>query len=615
MKERFASSKYFVLLFTVGLLWIKTYALYRMEFSIEMNSLLEQFNLLINPLATLLLIVGTAFLFTSKRRRGWLLFVSIAYTLVLYANVLYFRAFSDFITIPVLLMTNNAADLGSSFFALLHIYDVLFFADVAVIAWLLYKKKVNVSFVFKKPDLRKYYAIVASVFIFNLALAEMQMPWLLTKTFDREIMVKNLGTVNYHVHDAFMSSKTLMQRAFANGSELDEITNYVNANDVDPSEDMQGMIEGKNVVYISMESMHRFVINKKVNGEEVTPFLNDLIQDSLYFSNFYSQVGQGKTSDSEFLVENSLYPLPRGSAFVTHADNQFRAVPEIVGEHGYHSAVFHANDATFWNRNIVYDSLGYDEFFDIESYDVNENNQVGWGLKDVDFVEQTVPYLKEMQQPFYTKLITLTNHFPFELDPQDQLIDPLETSSETVNNYFPTVRYTDKAIETFIQKMKDADLYENTVFILYGDHYGIPEFNYNGLEDLRGEEITPFDHVKLQRVPLIIHIPGYTDNRTIDNVTGQIDLKPTLLNMMGIANDDLSFGHDIFSDENQPLTILRDGSFITDEVLYTKGVCYDAESGEEIEASHCEPYSKKVEQELSYSDKIIYGDLLRFKDE
>ncbi|WP_312855401.1 LTA synthase family protein [Litoribacterium kuwaitense] len=516
---------------------------------------------------------------------------------------------------PVLFMTNNAADLGSSFFALIKFYDILFFIDILFLAWFLYRKQPDIQFQFKKLDIRKYYVAVSALFLFNLTLAEIQMPWLLTKTFDREVMVKNLGTVNYHLHDMFMSSKTSMQKAFANESELDEIINYVEANKSDPNTNMTGLIEGKNIVFISMESIQEFVIGQEVDGKEVTPFLNDLVEESLYFPDFYHQTGQGKTSDSEFLVENSLYPLPRGSAFVSHPNNEFRAVPEIVGEHGYRSAVFHANDETFWNRNMIYDELGYDEFYDIASYTLTEENQVGWGLKDKEFFAQSIPYLKELEQPFYTKFITLTNHFPFDLAPEEQTFAPLDTSSETVNKYFTTVRYTDDAIRDFFAQMKGEGLYEDTVFILYGDHFGIPEYNYNGLEEVLDKELSSFDHVKLQRVPLLIHIPGYEDNRIVEGVYGQIDMKPTLLNLLGIKSDGLYFGHDMLSEDTPSLTILRDGSFITEEVLYTKGICYDAESGKELDASSCEPYQNKVDQELNFSDKVIYGDLLRFLQE
>src|SRR5699024_6264468 len=118
--------------------------------------------------------------------------------------------------------------------------------------------------------------------------------------------------------------------------------------------DYYGIAEGKNVIFIMLESLQTFVLNNTVYGEEITPFLNQLIDDSFYFENFYHQTEQGKTSDSEFIIENSLYPLPSGAAYFTHSSNTLHSTPQILANEGYTSAVFHANTGSFWNRNTMY---------------------------------------------------------------------------------------------------------------------------------------------------------------------------------------------------------------------------------------------------------------------
>ena len=195
----------------------------------------------------------------------------------------------------------------------------------------------------------------------------------------------------------------------------------------------------------------------KNKWKEITPFLNEFIKDSFYFDNFYHQTGQGKTSDAEFIVENSLYPLDRGSVFFTHATNEYTATPEQLKKYGYSSAVFHSNDKTFWNRDVMYPALGYDRYFNLNDYAGTEQMSVGWGLKDKEFFEQSIPKLKSLPQPFYTKFITLTNHFPFLLNPEDQYVDEFNSESGVVNRYFPTVRYTDEALKLFIQQLKKKD--------------------------------------------------------------------------------------------------------------------------------------------------------------
>lgn len=361
-----------------------------------------------------------------------------------------------------------------------------------------------------------------------------------------------------------------------------------------------------------MESLQNFVINETVNGQEITPFLNDFIKESYYFDNFYHQTGQGKTSDSEFIVENSLYPLGRGAVFFMNANNKFTATPDLLSKHGYFTASLHANNKSFWNRDIMYDTFGYDRFYSITDYEVNEDNSIGWGLKDIDFFEQSIAHLKEMPKPFYAKFITLTNHFPFILDEQDTFIQPYDSNDKTVNNYFPTVRYTDEALKVFVEQLKASGLYDDSIIILYGDHYGISENHNKAMSEFLNKEVTPFVSTQLQRVPLIIHIPGQ-EGATISSVSGQIDIKPTILHLLGIqAKRDIQFGEDLFSKERSDFVVLRDGSFVTDDYVFTKGTCYDKQTGEQTDESSCTPFMEKAKTELDYSDKIINGDLFRF---
>jgi phosphoglycerol transferase MdoB-like AlkP superfamily enzyme len=128
-----------------------------------------------------------------------------------------------------------------------------------------------------------------------------------------------------------------------------------------------------------------------------------------------------------------------------------------------------------------------------------------------------------------------------------------------------------------------------------------------------GKEITPFESTQLQRVPLIIHIPGQ-EGKVVHHVAGQVDLKPTILHLLGIdTKQNIDFGSDLFSKDYTEFTVLRDGSFITKDYVYTKGTCYDQMTGEAIDSANaCEPYIEKAKNELEYSDKIVYGDLLRF---
>ncbi|MBO0600344.1 LTA synthase family protein [Sporosarcina sp. E16_3] len=613
-------SKHSVLVVAIVATWLTTYFGYLTSFNMKIDNIMQEFILFLNPLSFLLFVYGIAlFIKSTKRRNFYLLTVSMITSIIMFSNAVFYRFFNDFITVPVLFQTSNFGDLSSSVTANLHVTDIFFFTDVLIIYLAIRFIPKNERMGQQNKIGRKlYFVMTAAVIMVNLGLAEMERPQLLTRSFDRELLVKNIGTYNYHIYDLFIQSKSHAQRALADGSELVEVGNYINANYAAPDAKMYGVAKGRNIIAISLESLQSFVINEEMDGHVITPFLNELTKDpdTFYFSDFYHNTGLGKTSDSEFILENSLYPRNGSAVFFTHSGNTYQSMASQLGENGYFTNVMHANNRSFWNRDIMYGALGINKFYDIESYTVGEGEAVNWGMKDIPFFDQSVELMKEMPQPFYSRLITLTNHHPFDLDEEDKLIPEYTSNSNTLNKYFQTVRYMDEAVKVLFEDLKASGLYDNSIIVMYGDHYGISENHNKAMGMYLDKEITPFDNAKLQKVPLYIHIPGYGKGKTIDEVAGQIDLKPTILHLMGLeTKEDMYLGSDIFSLDHEPFTIFRDGRFVTDKNVYAQEVCYDSETGEETDIAECEPFIERATTELNYSDMIINGDLLRFKEE
>lgn len=611
-----AFSKHRLMWLAVLLLWVKTYFIYKFGFLLASENFLQELLLVINPISSALLLMAISFFFDDKRKHAVIVIISFIASFILYANLVYHRFFTDFLTLPVLFQTSNMNDLKSSVFELLSVFDIVWFSDVILLAWLAWKKKAPQPQTSRAhPRIVLMLAII--MLVTNLTIAHIERPQLLTRAFDREMLVKYIGTFHYHLYDLYVQSKSKAQRVLAKSTDIIEIKNYTKTKYEKPDEELFGIAQGKNVYIISLESLQDFVLHETIDGEEITPFLNRLIKDSYFFENFYHQTAQGKTSDAEFIIDNSLFGRESGAVFFTNATNKYNALPKILKEHGYFTAVMHANNKSFWNRDIMYEALGYDKFFDVTYYDVNEENSVGWGLKDKDFFEQSMDLIKSLPEPHYVKFITLTNHFPFELGEEDKSINEFNSNSQTLNRYVTTARYLDESIEYFFQLLKEEGLYENSIIILYGDHYGISELHRRAMAQfLQKEEITPFDHVQLQRVPLFIHIPGHDGHKIESKVAGQIDLKPTIMHLLGITDkNDIQFGTDLFAPKRAPFVVLRNGTFITEQYVFTDGVCYDKNNGEETEFSYCEPYIERAKTDLEYSDKIINGDLLRFNEE
>lgn len=601
--------------------WIKTVIVYHTSFEMKIENAMQQFILFINPLSFLLFTYGLSLFFKSpKARNRYIIIVSVILSIVLYGNVAFYRFYNDFITLPVLFQTSNFSDLGTSAAAIINPWDLLYFTDVFIL--ILANKylprmkaavKVNIEF------RRAFFVLAIAMTFLNLGLAETERPQLLTRSFDRELLVKNIGTYNYHLYDIYIQSKSSAQRALADGSELVEVNNYIRSNQAAINKDMFGKYKDRNVIYVSLESLQNFVINNDMDGHEITPFLNSLTKDpdTYYFSNFYHQTGLGKTSDSEFIVENSLFGLGRGAVFFTHGGNTYNSMAERLGENGYFTNVMHPNNKSFWNRDIMYKSLKINKFYDVDSYKVEEGQAVNWGMKDIPFFEQSAALMKDMPQPFYSRLITLTNHYPFTLDPDDVMIPEYTSNSGTLNRYFQTVRYMDEGIKDFFQALKDQDVYDNSIIVMYGDHYGISENHNKAMAQYLGKEsITPYDNALLQEVPLFIHIPGSGEGKEMQEVAGQLDLRPTILHLLGIeTSKDMQLGADLFSPEHEDFVIFRDGRFVTDKYVYAGEACYDKATGEQIDVEPCQPYADRATIELENSDAIINGDLLRFYDE
>ncbi|MFA9557504.1 LTA synthase family protein [Evansella sp. AB-rgal1] len=611
-----------IFIFAFFFLWIKTIVVGFVDFNITLENPLQFIILLLNPIPFMMLFFGWIFTRKPSRQGSYVLLFSLLCTIVLYVNGVYHREFTDYITVPLLLVGSNMADLQSSILTLVEWKDIIYFVDIVILVAVFWMKKEQIKAIpkYSFKQLVPYFSLFLILAVVNIGLANIERPQLLTRSFDRELLVKNVGIYNFHLYDVYLHTTTRAQRVFASVDELDEITEFMDEEtivDQDDTFELFGAGKGKNVILISAESVQNFVINNTVNGEEITPFLNELIKDSFYFEEFYHQTAQGKTADAEFLVDNSLYPLSRGSVFFTHATNEYYSLPEIMVEHGYFTASLHANKGSFWNRDLMYETLGYNKFYTDDYYEITEENSVGWGLKDIDFMEQSVQHMVEMPKPFHAKLITLTNHFPFDLDDEDKFIDEFDSNSKTLNQYFPTVRYTDEAIRIFFDQLKETGIYEDSIVIIYGDHYGISKNHNKAMGQYLQKEVTPFVEVQLQQVPMIIHIPGF-EGKKISSVGGQIDIRPTLLYLLGIEMESqMIFGKNLFSKEREELVILRNGSFITKDAIYTRNTCYSKETGEPFDLdgeNPCSHYMEDVQLQLDYSDRIIYGDLFRFDE-
>ncbi|OFN16638.1 polyglycerol-phosphate lipoteichoic acid synthase LtaS [Staphylococcus hominis] len=606
-------------LMTVFTVTLKTYFSYYVDFSLGVKGLVQNLILLMNPYSLIALILSI-FLFFKGKKAYWFIFIGgFLLTFLLYANVVYFRFFSDFLTFSTLNQASNVQSMGGAVSASFKWYDFVYFLDTIVYLFILIFKR---SWLDKRVFSKKFVPVVMAasiaLFFLNLAFAETDRPELLTRTFDHKYLVKYLGPYNFTVYDGVKTIQNNQQKALASEDDLTRVLNYTKQKNTEPNPEYYGIAKKKNIIKIHLESFQTFLINKKVNGKEVTPFLNKLStgnDDFRYYPNFFHQTGQGKTSDSEFTMDNSLYGLPQGSAYSLKGDNTYQSLPAILDQkEGYTSDVMHGDYKTFWNRDQIYKHFGIDKFYDATYYDMSDENVVNLGLKDKPFFKASAEYQSKMKQPFYSHLITLTNHYPFTLNSEDASIDKPNTGDSTVDGYIQTAHYLDQALEQYINDLKTKGLYDDSVIMIYGDHYGISENHNNAMEKLLGEQITPAKFTDLNRTGFWLKIPG--KNGTVDETyAGQVDVMPTILNLVGIDSKNyLMLGTDMLSKDNNDVIPFRNGDFITKDYKFVNGKVYSNKNNELITTppKDLEKNKKQVEKDLEMSDDVLNGDLFRF---
>ena len=606
-------------LLTVFTITLKTYFSYYVDFSLGVKGLVQNLILLMNPYSLIALVLSV-FLFFKGKKAFWFIFIGgFLLTFLLYANVVYFRFFSDFLTFSTLNQAGNVESMGGAVSASFKWYDFVYFIDTIIyLAILIFKRKWLDNRAFSKKFVPVVMATSVALFFLNLAFAETDRPELLTRTFDHKYLVKYLGPYNFTVYDGVKTIENNQQKALASEDDLTKVLNYTKQKRTEPNPEYYGAAKKKNIIKIHLESFQTFLINKKVNGKEVTPFLNKLSsgnQDFTYFPNFFHQTGQGKTSDSEFTMDNSLYGLPQGSAYSLKGDNTYQSLPAILDQkQGYTSNVMHGDYKTFWNRDQVYKHFGIDNFYDATYYDMSDDNIVNLGLKDKPFFKASADYQSKMKKPFYSHLITLTNHYPFTLDEEDASIDKPNTGDSTVDGYIQTAHYLDQALEEYITDLKKKGLYDNSVIMIYGYHYGISENHNNAMEKLLGEKITPAKFTDLNRTGFWLKVPGKSGGVNKE-YAGQMDVMPTLLHLVGIDSKNyLMFGSDMFSKQHNNVVPFRNGDFITEDYKYVNGKIYSNKDNELLteKPKDFDKNKKQVEKDLEMSDSVLNGDLFRF---
>lgn len=584
-------------------------------------------------------------------RRGQtiaLIIINVLLTLLIYSDIVYYRYFQDFITVPVLFQAGQMDALGGSIFALLRPSDLYLFAD-----WLIFLVYTICVVFFRRntPAYNNgqpsYYArtshfrpssrlmrglrrsvngVVALVLGCILTFGPIHSyatTWakgLFTGNWWSLAMYNVTGLIGFHGYDIYLYAKDhLGPQPELSQKEANSMKLWFNEHNAEQNalNDSFGKYSGSNIVVIQAEAFMNFVVGRSINGQEVTPNLNALIKENTYFSNYYHQTSQGRTSDADFASNGSLYPLVSGSVFVRYPDHQFDTLPAILKSKGYSTNAFHAYEGSFWNRQIMYKAMGYDHFYSKKDFTIDE--PLGWSLGDKSFLRQSLNIMdsaESIQKPFYSFLTTLSSHHPYSLPAAKQGLDTGEFKGTIFGDYLQAVHYTDEALGELVSDMKQRGLWDNTILAFYGDHdNSIQETSY--YEQFLGKSLNKLDmHQIMHQVPLLIHLPGNNTSVIDSNPAGQLDLTPSLLHLLGISQDPYYLmGNNLFSGKERLVT-LRTGAFAdakrsylpSENGQFNSGTCYSLDSREAIDVAGCSTGFETSKQRLQISDDIMKYD-------
>ncbi|RRJ63528.1 LTA synthase family protein [Paenibacillus oralis] len=347
--------------------------------------------------------------------------------------------------------------------------------------------------------------------------------------------------------------------------------------------DFFGAAQGMNLIVVQMESFQNFPINLTLNGQEITPVLNNLAKEGFYFPHVFQQIGPGNTSDAEFMSNTSIYPTAAAAMSTSFGDRELPSLPRLLQGHGYVANTFHINKVTFWDRNKLYPALHFDKYYDKPYYTNDHFND--FGASDEEMYRVGVEKLAEIEaqsKPFYAQFVTTSSHSPFVVPKDRQHIQlPAGMEGTMLGNYIQAVNYTDYAIGTLIDRLKQAGLWDNTMLVFYGDHFGLQPNDVSAEEISEKLGIAYDERISRFNIPLIVHVPGAEGGQVVERTGGQVDIMPTIAGLLGVSLEGEGFtalGQDLLSIDRNVIGMryyLPTGSFFNDEVMFVPGQGFD----------------------------------------
>jgi phosphoglycerol transferase MdoB-like AlkP superfamily enzyme len=502
--------------------------------------------------AFIFIFISISYLFRGKGYLIYLNILNMLYSAILVGDLWYYRGFVSFLSPHLFSQTGNLNDLSSSVASMARRVDITIVADiipliiVSIILMIVLKSGVK-QFRFKKRvfavTMVLPLGVIGSSYYFydckkNAGIFETH--------FVQEITMNNLSPLGYHLYDTYEFIKDSMPYNLSDQDQKDIDHWFAMNNENLPDNEYKGMFAGKNVINIQVESLENFVIGHSYNGQELTPNLNRLLSNSLYFNNIHEQVYNGTSSDCDLMINASIYPVRSGSTFFRFPNNEYNTLAKILrNDKSYASKAIHSDYGYYWNVKNTLSNFGFDKFMDTNDLDHSEMWMMG--ISDKSFLNQVGDMARVEKNPFYYFTVTTTSHGPFDVADSMRTLQMDETFNKTyMGSYFQAVHYTDEQIGKLVDKLDEAGMLEDTVIAIYGDHTGVHKYYNDSITNLPEKEDWWENDMK---IPLIMYNKG-TEGKKIETLGGPIDYVPTISYLLGVDKsqyENTSFGRNLLN--------------------------------------------------------------------
>lgn len=618
------------------------------------------FKPIITDLGLILLIGAVGYFCKTKNRFKYYFTWTVIINLMCLISSIYYRFFTSFASIGELATVGQTETVTGSIFDRLSIMDGVFIL-LPVIFFLIHKKLALSSYYYfidkidrcKKQIITTFFLGVLCL-LCTFGIATNTDFSRLSKQWNRLYIVERFGIILYQANDLVQFLTPQISSLFGYEKAQELFDSYFSNREVTSDNKYTGILKGKNIVFVHMESMQTFLMSLSFNGKEVTPNLNALAKEGMFFKNFYPEVSTGTSSDTEFTLLTGLLPASSGTVFVSYYDRKYFTIPKYLKEQGYYTFSMHGNLPSMWNRSKAHPSLGYEAMYFRDAFTYSSEDVINLGINDHKFFEQAVPLMENIETNYGNYMgtvITLSNHSPFKLASTHSTLDLTSHYQETneatgeqtdinkdylsqtaIGEYIKSANYADGALGDFINYIKNSKNFDNTVFVFYGDHdakLSRNEINYlYNLNPKTGEvysetdpnytEYDYYDHELNKKTPLII----WTKNKQLQSIfkgevsytMGMYNIASTILNMYGLHNK-YAIGQDIFSVKDDNMVVFPNGNVLTSKVYYNNSTGeYKVLKENNFTEDYIQNLNKEGEKRLEVSNAIIVYNLLENKN-